>query len=84
MKVRGKKAFALDLDGGVDGVDQGLAIQAKQESKEFQKLQKKLASCNKCGPNKWCKVNKLGTHVTLTAIQLAGWAHSLVQFFICF
>jgi len=62
-------------------MDEVTAIQAQKESEEFQRLKKKSASCNRCGPNKWCKVNKVGTHVHLTAVQLGGWAHALVCIF---
>jgi len=77
-----KKALTLDLDGRVeDAESEGLAMQVQKENKEFQKLKKKMVSCNKCGPEKWCKVNKLGMHVHLTAPQLGGWAHVLVCVF---
>jgi hypothetical protein len=74
----GEKALALDLDGGLDDDKTEGVVQAQKESEEFQRMQNKLVSCNRCSPNKWCKINKLGTHVHLTVPQLGSWAHALV------
>ena len=68
-----EKPPPVDLDGCVEDVDEVMTIQAQKESNEFQRLQRKLTYCNPCGPDKWCKVNKVSTHVHLTALQLGGW-----------
>ena len=61
----------LDLDGrGEDSINGALAMEGQKTNDEFVKLERRLGSCNKCGPGKWCKINKLGTHVHLTA---AAW-----------
>ena len=81
-KGRGKKAAILDLDGGgEDSVNRASAMEGQKMNDEFVKLEWRLGFCNKCGPGKWCKINKLSTHIHLTVQQLGGWAHVLVHVF---
>jgi hypothetical protein len=81
-----KKLVLLDLDNedeeeDGDGDDGGV-VQKEKESLE--KLEKVLGSCQKCGPEKMCKINKSGGHVTLSFQQRRGWAVALVLFYAIF
>ena len=73
-----------DVTGDVTGSELAEVCQQSHVSVmgRNKRLQRKLISCNQCGPDKWCKVKKVSTHVHLTAPQLGGWAHALVLFFL--
>ncbi|KAH7910155.1 hypothetical protein BJ138DRAFT_1009461, partial [Hygrophoropsis aurantiaca] len=75
--AKGKKAVLLDLDN--DDENQGEAGEAmvQKEKHWLGELEKALTLCQKCGPSKWCKVDKHGTHTHLTFHQRRGWLVAL-------
>lgn len=46
----------------------------ERERKHLGALKNKLASCARCGPNQFCKIDKSGNHVKLTMNQHSAWA----------
>ena len=58
-------------DGGIAGC----------ELESMTNLEKALAQCQLCGPDKFCMVAKSGQHVSLTHGQCRAWACSLVGIF---
>ena len=75
---KSKKPVLLDLDNDEDGdiEDEGIA---ECEKAAMEKLDRALSGCQKCGPTKACKINKLGEHVALTYNQHRGWSVALVS-----
>jgi hypothetical protein len=70
---KGKKAKPILLDlGGIAG----------HELESMTNLEKALAQCQLCGPDKFCMVAKSGQHVSLTHGQRRAWACSLVGIFL--
>ena len=61
----------LDLDEGE--VDASVELE-EEESECLKRLEKSLSQCAKCGVEKRCKIDKLGTHVHLSFQQLRSWA----------
>ena len=61
----------LDLDEGE--VDASVELE-EEESECLKRLEKSLSQCAKCGVEKRCKIDKLGTHVHLLFQQLRSWA----------
>jgi hypothetical protein len=55
----------------------------ERERKHLAALENKLASCARCGPNQFCKIDKSGNHVKLTMNQRSAWANALVIFLQC-
>jgi hypothetical protein len=85
---KGKKAkpILLDLDA-----DEGSEVEdenkddggiAGHELESMTNLEKALAQCQLCGPDKFCMVAKSGQHVSLTHGQRRAWACSLVGIFL--
>ena len=70
----------LDLDNDDDDGDEAEGI-AEGEMKSMEQLDRTLTVCQKCGPSKYCKINKTGVHVNLTFGQRRGWAVALVTHF---
>jgi hypothetical protein len=50
----------------------------EKEKKQLELLEKALSGCVRCGPEKFCKIDKSGNHVNLTFNQRRGWANALV------
>jgi hypothetical protein len=84
---KGKKAkpvlLDLDADEGDDAEDEdqddgGIA---GRELESMANLERTLAQCQLCGPDKFCMIAKSGQHVCLTHGQRRAWACSLVGIF---
>lgn len=74
---RQKKDLNLDVEDNDDESKED-EIHARKVKDEFQKLKDLLSKCQVCGPEKFCKINRLGKHVQLAAPQVLAWAYALV------
>jgi len=75
----------LDLDGdeyglGEDSDDDPDNDLISREIKQLAILDRSLLTCQRCGPNIYCKIDKAGTHVALTMPQRRAWANTLACF----
>ncbi|KAF4574498.1 hypothetical protein EYR36_005839 [Pleurotus pulmonarius] len=69
-----------DDDGSDDGMDnEGGSDFYEREDHQLALLENKLKSCARCGPDKFCKIDKSGTHVGLTMAQRRSWANALAH-----
>jgi len=84
-RAKGKKkepVRILDLDhddDGNDGEEEGPDDLMMKEMKHLELLEKALAGCVRCGPEKFCKIDKGGNHIHLSFNQRRGWANALVS-----
>jgi hypothetical protein len=77
--TKGKKVALLDLDNdGEDEEEDNDEAMAEKEKKALEELENILRQCQKCGPSKYCKIDKMGQHVNLTFQQRRGWSVALV------
>jgi hypothetical protein len=75
-KSKGKKKHLLpllDLDRDGDEHEnedeEGDSDLMEKEKKQLELLEKALSGCVRCGPEKFCKIDKSGNHVNLTFNQ---------------
>jgi hypothetical protein len=70
----------LDLDNydESDGDGEGPDDLIAKEHKQLELLDRALTNCARCGPDKYCKIDKAGDHVHLSFQQRRGWANALV------
>lgn len=64
-----------DDDADEDEENSGLP---EREQKQLEILERELAKCQRCGPDKYCKIDKSGSHVPLTMNQRRAWSIFLV------
>lgn len=78
-KIREKPLIDLNNDDDDDETDDGVAM-VPQEKLALENLDKTLTKCARCGPDKYCKIDKSGEHTPLSFPQRRGWALALVGF----
>ncbi|KAI6137828.1 hypothetical protein BKA82DRAFT_36073 [Pisolithus tinctorius] len=74
---KGKNPPLLDLDNDGSSADDEDSAAIEKENKSLMELEKSLKLCQRCGPSKYCKINRAGQHVNLTFNQHRGWALTL-------
>ena len=84
--MKSRKAVPLlnldeDYDEDNDNADDQDEEMLERERRHLAALDKKLSTCQRCGPDRFCKIDQSGGHVNLTMGQRNAWANALVRLF---